>query len=151
MIGRKFPVSVGLVGDAAMGPPALHEKVTDKHAGGYLESGRPRQKRWEQKKQQEIASDASPVRGPQIMDALQEVVDRDAIIANDVGDNTLWFARNFVATDQEILISGYVASMGFGLPAALAAQLVRSDRQVVWSDRRWGFHDGNGRFRHGCR
>jgi len=43
------------------------------------------------KKQQEIASDASPVRGPQIMDALQEVVDRDAIIANDVGDNTLWF------------------------------------------------------------
>jgi len=30
------------------------------------------------------------------MDALQKVIDHDAIIANDVGDNTLWFARNFV-------------------------------------------------------
>ena len=139
MIGRKFPVSVGLVGDAAMVLPALQEKVTDKHAAGYLDQVARIKKRWEQKKQQEIASNASPVRGPQIMDALQEVIDRDAIIANDVGDNTLWFARNFVATDQEILISGYVASMGFGLPAALAAQLVCPDRQVVCTTGDGGF------------
>jgi thiamine pyrophosphate-dependent acetolactate synthase large subunit-like protein len=139
MIGRKFPVSVGLVGDAAMVLPALHEKVSDKHADGYLDQVARIKKRWEQKKQQEIASDASPVRGPQIMDALQKVIDHDAIIANDVGDNTLWFARNFVATDQEILISGYVASMGFGLPAALAAQLVYPERQVVCTTGDGGF------------
>jgi len=139
MIGRKFPVSVGLVGDAAMVVPALHQKVSDKHAEGYLDQVARIKKRWEQKKQQEIASDASPVRGPQIMDALQQLIDHDAIIANDVGDNTLWFARNFVATDQEILISGYVASMGFGLPAALVAQLVYPERQVVCTTGDGGF------------
>jgi thiamine pyrophosphate-dependent acetolactate synthase large subunit-like protein len=117
----------------------LHEKVSDKHADGYLDQVARIKKRWEQKKQQEIASDASPVRGPQIMDALQKVIDHDAIISNDVGDNTLWFARNFVATDQEILISGYVASMGFGLPAALAAQLVYPERQVVCTTGDGGF------------
>jgi pyruvate oxidase len=139
MIGRKFPVSVGLVGDAGLVVPALREKVTEKHAAGYLDQVRRLKKRWEQKKRQEITSDAPPVRGPQVMDALQEVIDRDAIIANDVGDNALWFARNFVATDQEILISGYVGSMGFGLPAALAAQLVYPDRQVVCTTGDGGF------------
>jgi thiamine pyrophosphate-dependent acetolactate synthase large subunit-like protein len=139
MIGRKFPVQVGLVGDAAMILPVLSEKLADNHNDGYLDQLARIKKRWEQKKEREIASDMPPVRGPQIMRALQELVDRDAIIANDVGDNTLWFARNFVATDQDILSSGYVASMGFGLPAALAAQLTFPTRQVVCTTGDGGF------------
>jgi thiamine pyrophosphate-dependent acetolactate synthase large subunit-like protein len=138
-IGKKFPVRVGIVGDAAMVLPALHDKVADKRNDAYLDQLGQIKKRWEQKKQREITSDVPPVRGPQIMHALQEVVDRDAIIANDVGDNTLWFARNFVASDQDILISGYVASMGFGLPAALAAQLTYTTRQVVCTTGDGGF------------
>jgi len=138
-IGKKFPVRVGIVGDAAMVLPALHDKVADKRNDAYLDQLGQIKKRWEQKKQREITSDVPPVRGPQIMHALQEVVDRDAIIANDVGDNTLWFARNFVASDQDILISGYVASMGFGLPAALAAQLTYTTRQVVRTTGDGGF------------
>jgi pyruvate oxidase len=138
-IGKKFPVRVGIVGDAAMVLPALHDKVADKHNDAFLDQLGQIKKRWEQKKQREITSDVPPVRGPQIMHALQEVVDRDAIIANDVGDNTLWFARNFVASDQDILISGYVASMGFGLPAALAAQLTYTTRQVVCTTGDGGF------------
>lgn len=139
MIGRKFPVRVGIVGDAAMVLPALREKVADKRKDAYLDQLARIKKRWEQKKQQEIASDAPPVRGPQVMHALQEMVNHDAIIANDVGDNTLWFARNFVASDQDILISGYVGSMGFGLPAALAAQLTYPTRQVVCTTGDGGF------------
>ena len=139
MIGRKFPVQVGLVGDAAMILPVLSEKLADNRNDGYLDQLARIKKRWEQKKEREIASDTPPVRGPQIMRALQELVDRDAIIANDVGDNTLWFARNFVATDQDILSSGYLASMGFGLPAALAAQLTFPTRQVVCTTGDGGF------------
>jgi thiamine pyrophosphate-dependent acetolactate synthase large subunit-like protein len=139
MIGRKFPVQVGLVGDAAMILPVLSEKLADNHNDGYLDQLARIKKRWEQKKEREIASDTPPVRGPQIMRALQELVDRDAIIANDVGDNTLWFARNFVATDQDILSSGYVASMGFGLPAVLVAQLTFPTRQVVCTTGDGGF------------
>jgi len=32
---------------------------------------------------------------------------------------------------QKMIMSGYLASMGFGLPAALAAQLLYPDKQVV--------------------
>jgi pyruvate oxidase/acetolactate synthase-1/2/3 large subunit len=139
MIGRKFPVHVGLVGDAAMILPVLLERITEKRNDAFINQVAEIKKRWEQKKQTEIDSDTPPVRGPQIMHALQELVDPDAIIANDVGDNTLWFARNFVATSQHILMSGYVASMGFGLPAALAAQLAYPKRQVVCTTGDGGF------------
>jgi thiamine pyrophosphate-dependent acetolactate synthase large subunit-like protein len=139
MIGRKFPVHVGLVGDAAMILPVLLERVTEKNNDAFINQVAEIKKRWELKKQTEIDSDTPPIRGPQIMHALQELVDSDAIIANDVGDNTLWFARNFVATSQHILMSGYVASMGFGLPAALAAQLAYPKRQVVCTTGDGGF------------
>jgi thiamine pyrophosphate-dependent acetolactate synthase large subunit-like protein len=139
MIGRKFPVQVGLVGDAAIILLVLLERITEKHNDAYVNQVAEIKKRWELKKQTEIDSDTPPVRGPQIMHALQELVDPDAIIANDVGDNTLWFARNFVATDQRILMSGYVASMGFGLPAALAAQIAYPKRQVVCTTGDGGF------------
>jgi thiamine pyrophosphate-dependent acetolactate synthase large subunit-like protein len=139
MIGRKFPVHVGLVGDAAMILPVLLDRITEKHNDAFINQVAEIKKRWELKKQTEIDSDTPPARGPQIMHALQELVDPDAIIANDVGDNTLWFARNFVATNQQILMSGYVASMGFGLPAALAAQLTYPKRQVVCTTGDGGF------------
>jgi len=139
MIGRKFPVHVGLVGDAAMILPVLLDRITEKHNDAFINQVAEIKKRWELKKQTEIDSDTPPARGPQIMHALQELVDPDAIIANDVGDNTLWFARNFIATNQQILMSGYVASMGFGLPAALAAQLTYPKRQVVCTTGDGGF------------
>jgi thiamine pyrophosphate-dependent acetolactate synthase large subunit-like protein len=139
MIGRKFPVDVGLVGDAGMVLPALYDRIDGRPDRHYREEIAQIKALWEQKKEKENASEKSPVRGPQAMSALQDLVEHDAIITTDVGDNTLWFGRNFVATDQEILISGYVGSMGFALPAALAAQLVCPTRQVVCSTGDGGF------------
>lgn len=139
MIGRKFPIDVGLVGDAAMVLPTLCDRLKERRDADYREELAQIKELWEQKKEKENASEKPPVRGPQVMRALQDLVDRDAIITNDVGDNTLWFARNFVATDQKVLISGYVGSMGFGLPAALAAQLAYPTSQVVCTTGDGGF------------
>ncbi|MDD1721053.1 MAG: thiamine pyrophosphate-dependent enzyme [Euryarchaeota archaeon] len=138
-IGRKFPIHVGLLADIGTLLPVLDDRLVEKQNDVYLAQVSDIKAQWEQKKQDEISSGKPPVRGPQVMNVLQQVVDSDAIIANDVGDNTLWFARNFVATDQRILISGYVASMGFGLPAALAAQLTYPDKQVVCTTGDGGF------------
>nr|WP_281248218.1 thiamine pyrophosphate-dependent enzyme [Seinonella peptonophila] len=49
----------------------------------------------------------------------------------DEGDVTLWFYRNFRAKQQRILISGHWKTMGFSLPAALAAKLCVPDKQFV--------------------
>jgi len=77
------------------------------------------------------APGGAPMRAPFIFKVLREVIDPDAIIAIDVGDNGFWFGRNFLMEWQTLLMSGYLATMGFSLPAGVAAKLASPDRQVV--------------------
>ena len=49
----------------------------------------------------------------------------------DTGDHTLWLERIFQFRGQELLVSGTWRTLGFGLPAGIAAQLTYPNRQVV--------------------
>ncbi|MGG1660227.1 thiamine pyrophosphate-binding protein [Brevibacillus sp. NRS-1366] len=62
---------------------------------------------------------------------LANVVREDAIIVLDTGEHTLWFNRAFRSKQQLPLFSGKWRTMGFGLPAAIAAKLTYPKRQVV--------------------
>ena len=62
---------------------------------------------------------------------LRNIVKEDAIITLDTGEHTLWFNRAFRAHAQLPLFSGKWRTMGFGLPAAIAAKLTYPERQVV--------------------
>lgn len=65
--------------------------------------------------------------------ALTRQVDPDAVIAVDVGNNTYSFGRYFECSGrQAVLMSGYLGSIGFGVPAAMGAwAAVGGGRQVV--------------------
>jgi pyruvate oxidase len=73
---------------------------------------------------------AVPVRPPYIMKVLSETVPEDAVISIDIGENGWWFGRNFRMKRQRFVMSGYLASMGFGLPGAIAAKLAHPERKV---------------------
>ncbi|WP_289139309.1 thiamine pyrophosphate-binding protein [uncultured Brevibacillus sp.] len=62
---------------------------------------------------------------------LGKVVEEDAIIVLDTGEHTIWFNRAFRGTQQVPLFSGKWRTMGFGLPAAIAAKLTHPEKQVV--------------------
>ncbi|MEM9779830.1 MAG: thiamine pyrophosphate-dependent enzyme, partial [Pseudomonadota bacterium] len=64
---------------------------------------------------------------PAIFEALTEVCPKDAIIAVDVGNNTYSFGRYFEAQGQDVLMSGYLGSIGFGFPAAMGAWAATQD------------------------
>jgi len=68
-----------------------------------------------------------------VMAGLSAHVERDAVIAVDVGNNTYSFGRYFESSgDQDVLMSGYLGSIGFSLPAAMGAWAAVGDsRQVV--------------------
>ena len=56
----------------------------------------------------------------------------DGIIALDNGMYKIWFARNYLATrPNTVLLDNALASMGAGLPSAMAAKLVYPDRRVM--------------------
>ena len=65
--------------------------------------------------------------------ALSEVIPEDAVIPVDVGNNTYAFGHYFECTGmQDVIMSGYLGSIGFALPAALgAAVAVKGARKVV--------------------
>ncbi|HVP25757.1 MAG TPA: thiamine pyrophosphate-dependent enzyme, partial [Methanomicrobiales archaeon] len=73
---------------------------------------------------------AVPLRPPYIMKVLSETVPEDAVISIDVGENGWWFGRNFRMKRQRFVMSGYLASMGFGLPGAIAAKLAHPEKKV---------------------
>jgi pyruvate oxidase len=66
-----------------------------------------------------------------VFDAMTRLVPDDAVIACDVGNNTYSFGRYFECTNQSVLMSGYLGSIGFGFPAAMGAWAAAPDRPIV--------------------
>ncbi len=60
--------------------------------------------------------------------ALNKVLPADAVIAVDVGNNTYSFGRYFEPERQSVLMSGYLGSIGFALPAAIGAWAATQDQ-----------------------
>lgn len=56
-----------------------------------------------------------------VFEALTRAVPEDAVLCVDVGNNTYSFGRYFECARQSVLMSGYLGSIGFSLPAALGA------------------------------
>jgi len=68
-----------------------------------------------------------------VFDAMNKVVPENAVIAVDVGNNTYSFGRYFEPKNQSILMSGYLGSIGFSLPAAMGAWAAQGKDRPIWS------------------
>ena len=78
------------------------------------------------------ASDAFPVRPERLVRDIRSAVPTDGIVTLDNGMYKLWFARNYpVHEPNTLLLDNALATMGAGLPSAIAARLVRPDRPVL--------------------
>ncbi len=85
---------------------------------------------WDTHRDLEADGNAAPLRPPFIMKVLSTLIPDDAVISLDVGENQWWFGRNFRMKRQKFAMSGYLATMGFGFPGAIAARLAYPDRPV---------------------
>jgi thiamine pyrophosphate-dependent acetolactate synthase large subunit-like protein/rubredoxin len=132
MIARRYPVEVGLLGNSAVLIPKLTEKVQEKRNPDYLAEIAKLKREWLNQLEKEINPNAKPIRPPYIIKVLNDKLADDAVISLDVGENCWWFGRNFrMRKSQKMVMSGTLATMGFGLPGALAAALAYPDRQIV--------------------
>ncbi|MDH7593831.1 MAG: thiamine pyrophosphate-binding protein [Methanomicrobiales archaeon] len=122
--------SIILWGDCHLVLPVLVEKSRTKPDGGEVEAIAELKREWQAQLEAEADPDAKPLRPPYIMKVLSEKIPMDAVITLDVGENQWWFGRNFRMRGQRFTMSGYLATMGFGLPAALAAKLAYPGKQV---------------------
>ena len=80
----------------------------------------------------------------EILETIQAVTGGDAIVATDVGQHQMWCAQYYhFSRPGQLVTSGGFGTMGFGLGAAIGAQMGNPDKQV--------FHiTGDGCFRMNC-
>lgn len=132
MIAKNSPVEVGLWGNSSEVLPRLAEAVKERRRPAYLEEIAKLREEWAAMLDREADPSRTPIRPQYIMKVLNDRLAGDAVISLDVGENGWWFGRNFrMKGKQKMVMSGYLASMGAGLPGALMAQIVYPDRQVV--------------------
>jgi thiamine pyrophosphate-dependent acetolactate synthase large subunit-like protein len=132
MIARRYPVEVSLLGNSAVLIPKLTEKAQHKHNADYLAEVVRLKQAWLNQLEKEADANAKPIRPQVIIKVLNDKIADDAVISLDIGENCWWFGRNFrMKKTQKMVMSGGLATMGFGLPGALAAALAYPHRQIV--------------------
>jgi len=125
-------VEVGLLGNSAFLVSKLTKKVQHIPKSDYLNELLKLKQDWNAQLLREADSSLTPIRPPYIMKVLNDKVADNAVFSLDVGENCWWFGRTFqMKKSQKMVMSGLLASMGFGLPGAMAAALAYPDRQIV--------------------
>ncbi len=68
---------------------------------------------------------------PNVIDAIWEASEGEAILVTDVGQHQMWAAQYYPLDEPHTLVtSGGLGTMGFGLPAAIGAQVAQPDKEV---------------------
>ncbi len=137
-IGR-HPFVVALWGHCDQILPVLVGRVRERQDDAVLPRIAFLKREWRDTLEREADPGAVPLRPPFIMKVLSEVVPPDAVITVDVGENGWWFGRNFVMQQQRFAMSGYLGTMGFALPGAIAAKLAYPEKTVICINGDGGF------------
>ncbi len=132
VIGKRFPVKLGLWASVEDTLPELISKVNEKNNEETLRFIKDAKDEWMQKIEQMTSSDQVPIHPARILKALQSTIPDDAIVSIDVGDNSYWFGKYFqMKSTQNLLISGYLATMGFGFAGAIGTAFAHPQRKSI--------------------
>jgi acetolactate synthase-1/2/3 large subunit len=133
-IQKNIAVHVPVVGDCKVSLTELNT-LADKHDWSGLEKKR---KPWldqidNWKKTTPLAYKQTDVIKPQyVIETLYELTGGDAVISTEVGQNQMWAAQYYQLKEPgHFITSGGLGAMGFGLPAAIGAQVGAPHKQVV--------------------
>ena len=131
-IGLRYPVEIGLVGDAKATLAALISLLQRQSDRSFLQEAQSRMAAWNRLLAEIESTPRSPLRPQMVIKAISDLMSDDAVISLDCGANTHFAARNLMLrSGQRLTGTGMMASMAPGLPFAIAGQLAYPDRQSV--------------------
>ena len=131
-IGLRYPVDAALTGDAGETLALLNGRLEGASDRGFLTQAQQWKAEWHEALRQGADRLDTPMKPQRVVRDLNDRLAPDAIVAVDCGHNTGLAARYVrIRTGQAFGVSGTLASMGNGLPYAIAAALAFPGRQVV--------------------
>ena len=119
-----------IVGDVGAGLAALADRLEGKLPNGQALLGL--REGILARLAERATEDRFPLTPQRIVHDVREVIPPDGIVALDNGMYKIWFARNYrTSVANTLLLDNALATMGAGLPSAIAAALIHPDRRVL--------------------
>lgn len=124
-INKNVVVDTCVIGDLKESLKRLNERLEPKEYPEWLEEIRELEKRYPMKHEDGLT-------GPAVMEEIYRVTKGDAVITTDVGQHQMWAAQYYAYKEpRQLLTSGGLGTMGFGLGAAMGAKMGRPDQTVI--------------------
>lgn len=131
-LGLRFPIEVGLCGDARATLDALAPYLQRRADRAFLEQAQAGMGKWRELMRTRAHRDDTPLKPQVVADALNALLADNAIVSTDSGTITTWVARHVeMKRGQLFSCSGNLATMAPGLPYTVAAQIAYPGRQCV--------------------
>jgi pyruvate dehydrogenase (quinone) len=132
MIGIRYPMEVNLVGDAQETLQALLPLVAYKEDRAWRQQIEHSVAEWWQVVETRAMQDADPLNPQRVFWELSSRLPDRCILTADSGSGTNWFARDLkIREGMRASLSGTLATMGCGVPYAIAAKFAHPDRPVI--------------------
>jgi pyruvate dehydrogenase (quinone) len=133
MLSLRYPMEVGLVGDAAQTLRALLPLIDQKSDDSWQKRIAHWTEDWWATLDKRAAETAKAGVNPQrIFTELSPRLPHDVIVTSDSGSCANWYARDLkIRRGMMCSLSGGLASMGAAVPYAIAAKFTHPDRPVI--------------------
>ena len=138
-LGKFHAVDVPIWGDIGVTIELMQQALEAKDSAAKRDFIRKeiagRWSNWRREKADRAAADDdNGVNSALLFREMSAILPEGAVIAVDVGNNTYSFGRYFEAKNgQELLMSGYLGSIGFAFPAAIGAAAAVNGDRPVWA------------------
>ncbi|HEY8344194.1 MAG TPA: biosynthetic-type acetolactate synthase large subunit [Bacillota bacterium] len=127
-IGKNVSVDIPIVGDIKKVLTDLLPLVTPGDTGAWL----VKTEAWKEKYALSYERNEKYIAPQEVVEILSELTKGEAIICTEVGQHQMWVAQYYQFTKaRSFLTSGGLGTMGYGLPAAIGAQIGRPDQLVI--------------------
>ena len=132
MLSVRYPMEVNLCGDSAETLRALLPLLHNKSDREWRKTIEKDVREWRELLHKRALLDADPINPQRVFWELNKRLPERCILTSDSGSSADWWARDIdIRPGMMASLSGNLATMGPGVPYALAAKLCYPDRPVI--------------------
>jgi len=134
-VNKNVRADLKVIGDLRWSLPLLCEKIVE-HSITKKQWAKAEWvdlvQEWKREKPLASSLPAGGIRPQTVIEKVSELTQGEAIIVTDVGQHQMWTAQSYsFNTQRSFLTSGGLGTMGYGLPAAIGAQITLPEKDVV--------------------
>lgn len=132
MVSLRYPMDVNLIGDSAATLRALAPLLRPKDDRSWREEIEAGVARWWRVLERRAMNEAEPLNPQRVFWELSPRLPEGCILTSDSGSAANWYARDLkIRRGMMASLSGGLATMGPGVPYAIAAKFAHPDRPVI--------------------